>query len=202
MLNERIRNLRLAKGLTLQAVADVFGISRASIASWESGNSNPDHKKLEELANLFGCSLQYLLTGKDLPQLDSDLNSVYFVPIEKLKSKFEISATGQKVRPLHSITGSKTFATRYFGQSELNWSPGSIPSGSLIIVEPNATPTSNSLVLLQASKNAEIHLAQIKYFNNKQFYVLDDAQKTQIPFEQKVRIIGVILEWQLSAKIY
>lgn len=202
MLNERIRNLRLSKGLTLQAVADVFGISRASIASWESGNSNPDHKKLEELAHLFGCSVQFLITGKDVLQLESDSNSVYFIPIEILKEKLDKNAAWPKVRPLHSTIGSKTFATRYFGHSDPNWSPGIIPSGSLLFVEPEATPTTNSLVLLQVSKNSEVRLAHIKQSNNKQFYVLDDAQKTQIPIEQKVKVFGVILEWQLSAKLH
>ncbi len=41
MLNERIRALRLAKGLTLQQVGDVFGISRASVSAWENGVAKP-----------------------------------------------------------------------------------------------------------------------------------------------------------------
>ncbi len=64
MLNERLKNLRLAKGLTLQQVGDVFGISKASIFSWESGKSHPDHKRLEKLSALLGCSVQFLLTGE------------------------------------------------------------------------------------------------------------------------------------------
>ena len=63
MLNERLKNLRLAKGLTLQQVGDVFGISKASISSWESGRSHPDHKKLEKLAELLGTTVQFLVAG-------------------------------------------------------------------------------------------------------------------------------------------
>jgi transcriptional regulator with XRE-family HTH domain len=43
MLNERLKSLRLAKGLTLQLVGDFFGISKVSISSRETGKSNPDH---------------------------------------------------------------------------------------------------------------------------------------------------------------
>lgn len=63
MLNERLKNLRLAKGLTLQQVGDVFGISKASVSSWESGKSHPDHKKLEKLADVLSTSVQYLIAG-------------------------------------------------------------------------------------------------------------------------------------------
>jgi transcriptional regulator with XRE-family HTH domain len=59
MLNERLKNLRLAKGLTLQQVGDVFGISRASVSSWESGTNQPDPRKLEKLADFFGASVNY-----------------------------------------------------------------------------------------------------------------------------------------------
>ncbi len=201
MLNERIRTLRLAKGLTLQAVADVFGISRASISSWESGNSNPDHKKLEDLAKLFGCSLQFLLTGKDLPSLTEGSNGVIFIPYEKLNLNSAKAQTSQKVIPLHSVPGPNSFATRYVGHSELNWSPGPIPSGSLIIVDPDATISSLSLLLIQPKKHSPIVLAQVmQHPNNQIFLILDDSDRTQIPSSSKVKIYGVILEWQLSAK--
>jgi transcriptional regulator with XRE-family HTH domain len=59
MLNERIRSLRLAKGLTLQAVADVFGITRASVSSWESGTNQPDPRKLEQLAHYLIQALNF-----------------------------------------------------------------------------------------------------------------------------------------------
>lgn len=68
MLNERIRGLRLARGLTLQQVGDAFGISKVSVSSWESGKSNPDHKRLEQLAALLGTTIQYLVSGHQPPE--------------------------------------------------------------------------------------------------------------------------------------
>ena len=63
MLNERLKNLRLAKGLTLQQVGDAFSISKVSVSTWESGKTNPDRKRLEKIADLYGTSVQYLVTG-------------------------------------------------------------------------------------------------------------------------------------------
>lgn len=62
-LGERIRALRLERKLTLQQVADVFGITRASVAGWERGDSRPDQDKLSRLARTLGTTVEYLLTG-------------------------------------------------------------------------------------------------------------------------------------------
>lgn len=62
-LGERIRALRLERKLTLQQVADVFGITRASVAGWERGDSRPDQDKLSRLARSLGTTVEYLLTG-------------------------------------------------------------------------------------------------------------------------------------------
>jgi transcriptional regulator with XRE-family HTH domain len=51
-IGTRIRELRKAKGLTLQQLADVFGISRASVSEWESGRSKPDGGRLLKLADV------------------------------------------------------------------------------------------------------------------------------------------------------
>jgi transcriptional regulator with XRE-family HTH domain len=63
MLNERLKKLRLAKGLTLQQVGDVFGISAASVASWEKGKNQPDSRKLSKIAEVLGSSVEFLLNG-------------------------------------------------------------------------------------------------------------------------------------------
>jgi len=67
MLNERIRGLRLARGLTLQEVGDAFGISRGSVSSWESGVNQPDPRKLQRLAELFETTVEFLITGVSGP---------------------------------------------------------------------------------------------------------------------------------------
>lgn len=62
-LGEKIRALRLAKGMTLQAVADVFGINRASVSDWESGKTRPDQDRLPALARTLGTTIDDLLSN-------------------------------------------------------------------------------------------------------------------------------------------
>lgn len=62
-IGTRIRELRKAKGLTLQQLGDEFGISRASVSEWESGRSKPDANKLVHLADFLGTTVECLLNG-------------------------------------------------------------------------------------------------------------------------------------------
>lgn len=62
-IGTRIRALRKQHELTLQQVADEFGISRASVSEWESGRSKPDAAKLAKLALLLHTTVLYLLEG-------------------------------------------------------------------------------------------------------------------------------------------
>lgn len=62
-LHRNIRALRKEKGLTLDQVGQAFEIKRSSVAGWESGDTRPDLDKLVKLANLFGVTVDFLLTG-------------------------------------------------------------------------------------------------------------------------------------------
>lgn len=62
-IGTRIRALRLKRGLTLQEVANEFGISRASVSEWESGRSKPDAARLAKLSFILGAPVLYLLEG-------------------------------------------------------------------------------------------------------------------------------------------
>lgn len=63
-MNERIKQLRSERGLTLQQVADQFSISRSSVSSWEQGITRPDPDKLAALARILGTTVEYLVAGK------------------------------------------------------------------------------------------------------------------------------------------
>lgn len=61
-LGAKIREKRKAKGLTLQQLGDVFGISRSSVSEWESNRSAPSNDKLVRLADVLGTTIADLLS--------------------------------------------------------------------------------------------------------------------------------------------
>ncbi|WP_083485840.1 helix-turn-helix domain-containing protein [Alicyclobacillus ferrooxydans] len=71
-LGERLTQIRTAKQLTTQQVADELGIARSTYTGYETEYREPDTKTLIRLAELYEVSLDWLLTGKsgdDMPTL-------------------------------------------------------------------------------------------------------------------------------------
>lgn len=203
MLNERLKNLRLAKGLTLQQVGDVFGISKASISGWESGKSHPDHKKLEKLAELLGTSVQFLISGTaDLNRLtQTTIGRVPFVEWNLLMLNPQGINQNPLVTPLHSNPSSKAFATRYQASASIVWQASAIPAGSILIVDPEVSPGPNDTVIVLVDAT-EIQLAKhTKTPENKIVLVRADTNNFMPIKAENSKIIGVVLEWQMSGKL-
>ena len=63
---EKIKELRIKKGLTQQKLAELTGYNdRSSIAKIESGSVDIPQSKLELFAKVLGCSPAYLMGWKD-----------------------------------------------------------------------------------------------------------------------------------------
>ncbi len=60
---DRIQQLRKAKGLSQEQLADAVGVSRQAVSKWESGQSLPDIPKLIALSEYFEVTTDYLLRG-------------------------------------------------------------------------------------------------------------------------------------------
>ena len=51
----KIKALRLARGLSQKALADALGISDRAISKWEKGISQPSARNLIAMAKMMGC---------------------------------------------------------------------------------------------------------------------------------------------------
>lgn len=57
--------LRDLRGLKDARVAEATGIGKSTFSDWKSGRSIPKQEKLQRIADFFGVSLEYLMTGKE-----------------------------------------------------------------------------------------------------------------------------------------
>ena len=62
---ERLKELRLEKGLNQEQLAKVLNIGKASVSDWETGKSEPVFSNAIMLADFFDVSLDYLAGRKD-----------------------------------------------------------------------------------------------------------------------------------------
>ena len=71
-LATRLNRLRLAKGKSLQEVADAIGVSKTHIWQLEKGRSeNPSFEMMTKLADYFGVSIRFLV-GEEIGSSDDE----------------------------------------------------------------------------------------------------------------------------------
>lgn len=70
---ENLLHLRAANNMTQEQLAMLVGVSRQSVAKWESGKAYPEMDKLIKLSQIFNCSLDELVQG-DLTDRAADEN--------------------------------------------------------------------------------------------------------------------------------
>lgn len=68
MLGERLKKLRTNKKLTQEQLGKIVNVTKVSISGYENGNRTPDTETLQNLANFFEVSTDYLLGRTDEPE--------------------------------------------------------------------------------------------------------------------------------------
>ena len=207
MLNERLKNLRLAKGMTLQQVADAFGISAASVASWEKGKNQPDSRKLSKIAEFLGSSVEFLLNGageSQLAHLESIETGVPFVAWPELIFKPNQSLSSdatERVTPLHTKPGPLSFATRYPASSDLNWTQGPVPAGAIIFIDPSKDLVADAIALVRIGKD-RLELARVQLpAKPKGHYLQLITSGSSIVSPKDAILVGTVVEWRISGKL-
>lgn len=94
---ERLAQLRKAKGLTTQQLAEQMTaagakVSRAAISNWERGNNGIVSSKLPVLARLLSCSESFLLSGETAEKSDS---SPIYSQTTDIPLSHDLTATSQ-----------------------------------------------------------------------------------------------------------
>lgn len=63
-LGDRLKSLRTERRQTVQEVADAVGMTRSYLSGIENGHDNPGREFLVALANYYGVSTDWLMTGE------------------------------------------------------------------------------------------------------------------------------------------
>lgn len=90
-------------GVTAYRVAKETGISTATLTQWKNGTSTPKQDKLQLIADYFGKSVDYLLTGKEsevkepvlTPKDERDISKKLNETLEQLASQDGLMFDGE-----------------------------------------------------------------------------------------------------------
>lgn len=59
------KSARISAGLSVLEVSEALRVTDVAIYQWETGVNMPNTKRLPEIANLYGCTIDELLTTND-----------------------------------------------------------------------------------------------------------------------------------------
>jgi transcriptional regulator with XRE-family HTH domain len=72
----RLRELRVEKGVSQEALSKVLGVSKSTIGLWENGDTLPDAKAIYDLAEYFKVSTDYILCRTRAKTTDADVAAI------------------------------------------------------------------------------------------------------------------------------
>lgn len=72
MLNQRIKELRIAHSMNQVELARELSVSKQTVSNWENDNIQPSIEMLLKIAGLFNVSTDYLLGNEPLKTINAD----------------------------------------------------------------------------------------------------------------------------------
>ncbi len=64
-VKQSIRQLRKAKGISQEQLAEQLHVTRQAVSNWENGKTQPDIEMLSQIAEYFDVSVERLIYGKE-----------------------------------------------------------------------------------------------------------------------------------------
>ena len=98
MTYDIFENLCAAKNVRPADVTRATGITSATFSEWKKGTYTPKQDKLQKIADYFGVSLEYLMTGKD-KDLPYDAAAIALWSLAKDSALMEALKTYNKMSP-------------------------------------------------------------------------------------------------------
>lgn len=92
----RLKELRNSKKLTQEQIANELNIKRSTYAKYETGENQPDHDTLQNLADFFNVSVDYLLGRTNKKEFHETNQTEYdsLVEINKIIEELGIDSIG------------------------------------------------------------------------------------------------------------
>ena len=86
-LGEKIKACRQAAGMSQEKVAELVGVSRQAVTKWEANQSAPYTENLFKLAEIFGTTVDFLLTSREAENSPAEQISYLYKMEEEKKAK-------------------------------------------------------------------------------------------------------------------
>lgn len=145
-----LREMRIAKGLTLEEAAARSGMAHTSLSRYENDKQNWTGEGLEKIAKVYGVDVADIFIRaaqvEDGPEIKSSVPLIDWVQAGMWNKAADPLPPGQGERiPTTYRARPNTYALRVRGDSM----EPKFPEGAIIIVEPGEAPVNGSYVIVR-----------------------------------------------------
>lgn len=202
---KRIAIARSSLGITQGKLADMVGIGRRQVASYEGGNSKPRDAVLQNLAAALGTSTEWLAQGIGKGPDVSNIKrmvTVQEIPVYANAPSLwldplidgEPSVTDFIQSPIRD--GEGLFAMRINGDSMTSNGPFSFPEGTIITFDPNQEAKHGDFVLCGLEGASVATFKQLVFDQQQKYLKALNPAYPLIPFDKNATVIGVAVHSQ------
>ena len=203
-IGQRIRALRRSKKLTQAQLAKIVGVSSPAVTEWEKDGYLPKAASLEAIANEFGVTAEYILTGKTTGSLDNNIVPVTskllpvlsWVQAGSMTSVESINPSEiiEWLPPLSSDDPDGCFYLRVVGISNFP----TYQDGDYILINPAfqvCDLLSEDLVVVRNNSDATFKKLIIESDDRKYLQALNpNFQPNIIEFEEGMELVGLVID--------
>ncbi len=211
MFKLRLKELRKKNNMTQKQLADKLFVDCSSVTKWETGKAFPDFGNQKKLADVFECSLDYLL-GRDVGLDYDQLKQEGFVPYNPKVRKIPVLGYVAAGLPIYADEhiidytyteiendGYEYFALKVKGDS---MNAAQINDGNIVVVRVQQTVENGEIAVVRINNEDVtikefLHLGEVVQLIPHSF---NAEHKTQIYDlkDTKIDIIGKVVECKIK----
>lgn len=185
LFNERLKHRMKELGIKAVDITKRLKVSKGTVSQWVNGQAEPRGVNATALATMLRCNMTWLMQGKGMPdksvelELGPDLRGqAPLISWIQAGNWLEMEAKEPTIDmtyyPHTANVGANAFALRVIGDSMTSLTGGkSIPEGSVVIVDPDASPDNGKVVIARMDDRSEATMKQL---------IMDGGTKYLKPF--------------------
>lgn len=203
-IGQRIRALRRSKKLTQAQLAKIARVTSPAVTEWEKDGYLPKAAPLEAIANEFGVTTEYILTGKTTGCLDNNITPITskLVPVLSWVQAGSITSVSainpleitEWLPQLNSDDPDGCFYLKVVGISNFP----TYQDGDYILVNPKfqvCDLLSEDLIIVRNNTDATFKKLIIESDDRKYLQALNpNFQPNIIEFEEGMELVGLVID--------
>lgn len=203
---ERLKTLRLEKGLYQKDVASFLGVDRTTYVKYELGKSTPNHDIIAMLADFYGVSVDYIIGRTNLRSEPTTSNAGVKIPVlGNVQAGIPVEAI-EDIIDYEEITQEMASRGEFFAlQVRGDSMEPKFSEGDVVIVKKQSTADSGDIVIALVNGD-DATIKKLKYASDGIYLLPLNPSYEPLFFSKEdiellpVTICGVVVELRAKFK--